>query len=119
MASSESAGLAVSPARKEHIQDMTNRIPSDAERMACDIVAEAAFRIGRQIPAETPFLDAVNDYSPGLLCGKVLSAIKHEWGGLEPPFLQAAVWKRGERAGWRTVAEHWPNASFFEKLSAT
>ena len=37
---------------------MTNRIPSDAERMAGDIVAEAAFRIGRQTPAEKPFLDA-------------------------------------------------------------
>ena len=98
---------------------MTNRIPSDAERMAGDIVAEAAFRIGRQTAGETPFLDAVNDYSPGLLWGKVLSAIKKEWGGLEPPFLKATVWERGERAGWRTVAEYWPSASYSEKLSVT
>ncbi|MDE2804135.1 MAG: hypothetical protein OXN18_03210 [Gemmatimonadota bacterium] len=98
---------------------MTNRIPSDAERMASDIVAEAAFRIGRRTPRETPFSDAVNDYSPGLLWGKVLSAIKQEWGGLEPPFLKAAVWERGERVGWRTVAEYWPSASYSEKLSET
>ena len=90
---------------------MTNRIPSDAERMAGDIVAEAAFRIGRQTPSETPFLEAVDDYPPGLLWGKILSAIEEEWGGPEPPSLRMADWERGERAGWRTAAEHWPSAT--------